>query len=214
MALLERNAELEALGITFVSLKDNLDLSTPSGRFMFQIVAAFAELERAMIQERVRAGLQNAKRKGKRLGRPHLPVDLARVASLRDSGVSWRTISKQMGFERRQAAQSLSAAFIKRIENRRRKSPVFSRWFWTASLHFSSLRCQSIARMTASAKRRARSLGNETSAAGLFATWKSSKTIESSRWNTLTLTPAPVASSTKVMQSICFMAVSVRTPRP
>ncbi|SRR5579871_1724626 len=58
-------AELEALGITFVSLKDNLDLSTPSGRFMFQIVAAFAELERAMIQERVRAGLQNAKRKGK-----------------------------------------------------------------------------------------------------------------------------------------------------
>ena len=90
-------AELEALGITFVSLKDNLDLSTPSGRFMFQIVAAFAELERAMIQERVRAGLQNARRKGKRLGRPHVAVDLVKVASLRDSGASWRTISKQMG---------------------------------------------------------------------------------------------------------------------
>jgi resolvase-like protein len=40
-----------ALAVTFVSLKDNLDLSTPSGRFMFQIIAAFAELERAMIQE-------------------------------------------------------------------------------------------------------------------------------------------------------------------
>lgn len=90
-------AELEALGIALVSLKDNLDLGTPSGRFMFQIIAAFAELERAMIKERVRSGLQNAKRKGKKLGRPHVPVDLARVASLRDSGASWRTISNQMG---------------------------------------------------------------------------------------------------------------------
>src|SRR6266481_895341 len=89
-------AELEALGIAFVSLKDNLDLGTPSGRFMFQIIAAFAELERAIIADRVKAGLQNAKRKGKRLGRPYVPVDLVRIASLRDSGASWRTISKQM----------------------------------------------------------------------------------------------------------------------
>lgn len=64
---------------------------------MFQIIAAFAELERAMIKERVRSGLQNAKRKGKRLGRPHVSVDLARVAALRDSGASSRTISNQMG---------------------------------------------------------------------------------------------------------------------
>ena len=90
-------AELEALGITFVSLKDNLDLSTPSGRFMFQIVAAFAELERAMIQERVRAGLQNARRKGKRLGRPPIAVDKARIARLRASGASIRAISAQLG---------------------------------------------------------------------------------------------------------------------
>ena len=90
-------AELEALGITFVSLKDNLDLSTPSGRFMFQIVAAFAELERAMIQERVRAGLQNAKRKGKRLGRPPAVVDAARIARLRANGASLRGIAIQVG---------------------------------------------------------------------------------------------------------------------
>jgi DNA invertase Pin-like site-specific DNA recombinase len=63
---------------------------------MFQIIAAFAELERAIIADRVKAGLQNAKRKGKRLGRPYVPVDLVRIASLRDSGASWRTISKQM----------------------------------------------------------------------------------------------------------------------
>jgi DNA invertase Pin-like site-specific DNA recombinase len=90
-------AELEALGITFVSLKDNLDLSTPSGRFMFQIVAAFAELERAMIQERVRAGLQNARRKGKRLGRPPAVVDRARIARLRATGASLRAIAGQIG---------------------------------------------------------------------------------------------------------------------
>ena len=90
-------AELEALGIAFVSLTDNLDLGTPSGRFMFQIIAAFAELERAMIQERVSAGLQNAKRRGKRLGRPPATVDKARIARLRATGASLRTIADQVG---------------------------------------------------------------------------------------------------------------------
>ena len=53
-------AELGALGVAFVSFGDNLDLSTPSGRLMFQIIGAMAEFERARIQERVRAGLRNA----------------------------------------------------------------------------------------------------------------------------------------------------------
>jgi DNA invertase Pin-like site-specific DNA recombinase len=69
-------ADLGAYGITFISLRDNLDLSTPSGRLMFQIIGAMAEFERALIQERVRAGLRNAKAKGKRIGRPRQPVDL------------------------------------------------------------------------------------------------------------------------------------------
>ena len=90
-------AELEALGVAFVSLKDNLDLSTPSGRLLFQIVAAMAEFERALIRERVVAGLRNAMHKGRKLGRPRVHVDLAQVTSLRDSGASWRTISQQMG---------------------------------------------------------------------------------------------------------------------
>jgi DNA invertase Pin-like site-specific DNA recombinase len=90
-------ADLEALGIAFVSLKDNLDLGTPSGRFMFQIIAAFAELERAMIKDRVKAGLQNAKRKGKRLGRPPATVDKARIARLRATGASLRAIASQIG---------------------------------------------------------------------------------------------------------------------
>src|SRR5512147_427430 len=82
-------ADLEALGVVFVSLRDNLDLTTPSGRLMFQIIGAMAEFERALIQERVRAGLRNARAKGKRLGRPHREVDTSRIASLRSMGYSW-----------------------------------------------------------------------------------------------------------------------------
>src|ERR1700685_441869 len=79
-------AELAALGVAFISLRDNIDLSTPSGRLMFQIIGAMAEFERALIQERVRAGLRNARAKGRRLGRPRAIVDASQIASLRSQG--------------------------------------------------------------------------------------------------------------------------------
>src|SRR6266478_10027467 len=90
-------AELETLGVDFVSLRDNLDLSTPSGRLMFQIIGAMAEFERALIQERVKAGMRNAKAKGRRLGRPRADVDAAQIARLRASGASWPKIAAEMG---------------------------------------------------------------------------------------------------------------------
>ena len=90
-------ADLDAYQVAFISLKDNLDLSTPSGRLMFQIVGAMAEFERALIQERVRAGLKNARARGKRLGRPRTSVDTAEIAELRASGASWREISVRVG---------------------------------------------------------------------------------------------------------------------
>jgi DNA invertase Pin-like site-specific DNA recombinase len=90
-------AELEALGVAFISLRDNLDLSTPSGRLMFQIIGAMAEFERALIQERVRAGLRNARAKGKRLGRPRVDVNETQLAALRASGASLRAIAKELG---------------------------------------------------------------------------------------------------------------------
>ena len=83
-------AELAALGVAFVSLRDNLDLSTPSGRLMFQIIGAMAEFERALIQERVCAGIRNARAKGRRLGRPRVIVDASRIASLRARGARGR----------------------------------------------------------------------------------------------------------------------------
>lgn len=90
-------AELEAFGVAFVSFRDNLDLGTPSGRLMFQIIGAMAEFERALIQERVRAGLRNARSKGKKLGRPRVDIDRSRVESLRASGASWRQIAENLG---------------------------------------------------------------------------------------------------------------------
>lgn len=63
-------AELDTLCVDFVSFRDNLDFSTPSGRLMFQIIGAMAEFERALIQERVKAGMRNARAKGRRIGRP------------------------------------------------------------------------------------------------------------------------------------------------
>ncbi len=65
-------AEFESLGVQFVSLRDNLDLTTPSGRLMFHVVSAMAEFERSLIQERVCAGLRNDRAKGQQLGRPRL----------------------------------------------------------------------------------------------------------------------------------------------
>src|SRR6476661_6420269 len=89
-------ADLSAYGIAFISLRDNLDLSTPSGRLMFQIIGAMAEFERALIQERVKAGLRNARAKGKRVGRPRVEVDSSKVLKLRADGLSWRSISEQL----------------------------------------------------------------------------------------------------------------------
>src|SRR6266850_333826 len=91
-------AELEALGVAFVALRDNLDLSTPSGRLMFHVIGAMAEFERSLIQERVKAGLRNARAKGKRLGRPRVTVDSLRIAALRKTGSSWSEIARQTGW--------------------------------------------------------------------------------------------------------------------
>lgn len=90
-------ADLSAYGIAFISLRDNLDLSTPSGRLMFQIIGTMAEFERALIQERVKAGLRNAKAKGKPIGRPRQLVDSSKVLKLRANGVSWREVGQQLG---------------------------------------------------------------------------------------------------------------------
>ena len=62
--------ELGHLGIDFISYDNKIDTSSPTGKLVFQVIGAVAEFERNIISERVKAGLRNARRKGKRLGRP------------------------------------------------------------------------------------------------------------------------------------------------
>jgi DNA invertase Pin-like site-specific DNA recombinase len=88
---------LDSHGVTFVSVHDNLDLSTPSGRVMFQIVGVMAERERSLVRERVKAGLREARRKGKKLGRPPRIMNFVEMARLRERGASFREIAKAVG---------------------------------------------------------------------------------------------------------------------
>ena len=69
-------SELHALKIDLFLRQQGLDTTTPAGKAMFQMMGVFAEFERAMIQERVRAGLARARREGKRLGRPPIAAAL------------------------------------------------------------------------------------------------------------------------------------------
>jgi DNA invertase Pin-like site-specific DNA recombinase len=95
--LLRALETFRALGIEFVSLSEQIDTSTPTGKMIFTVLGAVAELERSLIAERVRAGLRNAKAKGKRLGRPAKQLNPAQIAALRAQGASWRRIGAQLG---------------------------------------------------------------------------------------------------------------------
>jgi|SRR6516164_9373566 DNA invertase Pin-like site-specific DNA recombinase len=71
--------------------------STPTGKMIFTVLGAVAELERNLIVERVRAGLRHARSKGKQLGRPRKAIDASQIRSLRDAGISWRAIARELG---------------------------------------------------------------------------------------------------------------------
>ena len=74
LALVNR---LNDMGVILTSLKENFQTNTPQGRFFLTIVAAFSELEVEMCRSRVRDGLESAKRRGKKLGRPRKDMDTA-----------------------------------------------------------------------------------------------------------------------------------------
>ena len=95
--LLRALETFKALGIEFVSLSEQMDTSTPTGKMVFTVLGAVAELERSLTAERVKAGLRNARAKGKKLGRPARKVDARRIARLRATGHSWAVISKMLG---------------------------------------------------------------------------------------------------------------------
>ena len=100
--LLRALETFSALGIGFVSLREQIDTSTPTGKMVFTILGSVAELERSLIGERVKAGLRNAKAKGKRLGRPPLrELSATEVRQLRrdrrKTGESFKKLAHRYG---------------------------------------------------------------------------------------------------------------------
>lgn len=100
-------ADLDARGVAFVSLRDNLDLTTPSGRLMLHIIGAMAEFERELIRERVIAGIQSARKRGVRFGPPRVYVNTEKIREMRALNVPWRTISAQLGIGTGTAVRAL-----------------------------------------------------------------------------------------------------------
>ena len=93
--------EFHAKGVDLYLHQQGIDTSTPSGRAMFQMLGVFAEFERAMIRERVMAGLARAKAEGTRLGRPATVADDAAkvrtIRAARAAGKSIRAIAREQG---------------------------------------------------------------------------------------------------------------------
>jgi DNA invertase Pin-like site-specific DNA recombinase len=90
--------ELNSVGCGLYLHQQGIDTTTPAGKAMFQMCGVFAEFERAMIQERVKAGLARAKAQGKTLGRPKVNRSVEKaVLAARAKGTGKRKISKQLG---------------------------------------------------------------------------------------------------------------------
>lgn len=107
--LLEALETFSSLGIDFVSLRESIDTSSATGKLVFTILGAVAELERSTIRERVIAGQKAARRRGVRFGRPNVEVDKDEVRKLRSKGLSWRAISTELNITKDTARRSLTA---------------------------------------------------------------------------------------------------------
>lgn len=95
--LLRALETFRSLGVEFVSYTEAIDTSTPVGKMTFTVLGAVAELERSLIIERVRAGVRNARAKGKKLGRPRVAVNAAKIGQLRRQGATWSEVCDTTG---------------------------------------------------------------------------------------------------------------------
>ncbi len=93
--------DLAGWGVDFTSLRDSgMDTTTPSGRLMLQLLGAFAEFERALIQERVIAGVRRAQANGIHCGRPKVEIDLRPAVAMLEKGHGLGVTAKAMGVAR------------------------------------------------------------------------------------------------------------------
>ncbi len=95
--LINSLAELQSIGVSFVSYSENIDLSTPAGKMMFHVIGAMSEFERSLIVERVRAGMAVARLRGQQIGRTPTPQHVIKkvIDVFQAEHLSVREISKK-----------------------------------------------------------------------------------------------------------------------
>jgi len=118
--LIENVQTLDSAGIRFIVPSQNIDTDTksPMGKFLMHIFGAFAEFERDLIVERVRAGVAEAQRQGKHCGRPKRVFRRDEAARLRATGLSWRAMEMEMGIP--QATLRLALQNVQKVPRRAR----------------------------------------------------------------------------------------------
>ncbi len=96
--LVELLSELHAKDVDLYLHQQAIDTTTPAGRALFQMMGIFAEFERAMMQERIKAGLARAGAQGKKLGRPRVSKAVeARIRAERRAGKGKKKIARELG---------------------------------------------------------------------------------------------------------------------
>ena len=114
--LLRALDEFDHLGIRFVSVQDQLDTESPMGKAMFTIIGAIAELESSLISERVKAGMEAARARGKRLGRPRTPSHLVtRTEEL--AGMTDMSIRQIQEMLNGRVSRSVVGEIVKRVRS-------------------------------------------------------------------------------------------------
>ena len=106
--------ELQSLGVGFISLHEALDFTTPAGRALAGMLAVFAEFEREILRERVKAGIAQARKRGQRHGRPPTVAHHAdTVRQLSATGLSTSAMARRLGMSRASVRRFLGAAAVR-----------------------------------------------------------------------------------------------------
>jgi len=108
--LLQALEEFRSLGVNFVSFTEGVDTTSPMGKFIFGVFSSLAEFERSLIAQRVRNGMEKARKRGQHLGRPRLKVDVGHLQALREQGLSLRVIAEQTGISKSAVGNLLAAS--------------------------------------------------------------------------------------------------------
>ncbi len=118
--------ELVSLGIRFIAVTQNIDTdeTNPMSKFLLHIMAAFAEMEREIIKERVKAGMLNAKNNGQEFGRPRKLVRMMYILELRSKGMSLKAIAEATGVSAMTICRLLKGEEKRRKGEEKEKTPV------------------------------------------------------------------------------------------